>query len=606
MFKRFRFYQLIIGLFVTIFCLLICSAFQHKNGVKPAITDSKQKSTTDSLRSIVTGFEAYNIDFNTYPQELYQLTTPVAYLLRIPEEPYGGTWIVSFSDDSIYLTVQSSTHPEYNRSFVNENLLWALSEEKLIQLILNAEQREVRHRAALDLIGKNQQLSKQQSLASYFARQTQELQNITTRINATEVMGTVFYYYSSVTEFNMLRKNLVDINPRIRATTIMALNPFRLPDNRQYMQSEKLDVNLKVESDIMKFLVQDTSSIVREASAEALGIYAPEPNHRIIISLSLLTALNDPEVTVRASAANALGRQARYVADSTVVITKLSKMAKQDKPPAQLAAISSLGEFKAKSATPLLLSYLSSDNPEIKNTAISALCKIGDPDAVEPMQHLLGSQFASIRKPLIIGLGKSADPKSVTIIQNWLNDPDPKIRATVVTTLGTIKSPQVKPILLTALQDTESEIRVVAAGSLNRIEPNLSNRTYLKQLSIPDKIKLSSGEFAMMRAGLEAYYIDNGRYPLVQHFPFVLTTPVAYISYIPVEPFYKTTITFYRYYTPPSGQEWMVASDGPDQITDIDLSQVHYNPFQSDSLKPFNYNPTNGLMSNGDIWHQGP
>lgn len=464
----------------------------------------------------------------------------------------------------------------------------------------------MRHRATTDLIGKNQQLSKLQALANYFARQTQEPQNITARINATEVMGTIFHNYSSVTEYNLLQNSLNDPEPRLRAATIAALSRLRLPDNLQYMQTEHAAVSLKIESDMMRFMAQDTAALVRAEAAKSFGLVAPTPKNRTIISLSLLTALNDLDVTVRANAAEALGRQARYVADSTIVIAKLSEITQQDKPPVQVAVISSLGKYKAKSATVLLLSSLSSANPDVKNAAISALCKIGDPDTVAPMQQILGSEFNAIREPLIQGLGESSNPKAVDIIAQWLHDPDPNIREAVIIALGTKNSTQAKLLLLTTLQDTESEIRVEAAGLLNRIEPNFSERNYLNQLSISDKTMLSSGEFGMMRAGLEAYYIDNGRYPLIQQFPRVLTTPVAYISYIPAEPFSKTTIAPYRYYTPPSGQAWMLASDGPDQITDIDLSQVQYNPFQADKLKPFSYDPTNGLMSKGDFWHQGP
>lgn len=130
--KKTRFYQNIIILILILLSLLICSAYQNGTSVKPDISDPKQKSVIDSLRSIATGFEAYFIDFNTYPQKLAQLTTPISYLTRIPDEPYGGNWIFSISDDSIYLNVQSSTHPDYKRSLVNENRLRSLSEEKLI------------------------------------------------------------------------------------------------------------------------------------------------------------------------------------------------------------------------------------------------------------------------------------------------------------------------------------------------------------------------------------------------------------------------------------------------------------------------------------------
>ncbi|MFW6255454.1 MAG: hypothetical protein ACOC54_01435 [Candidatus Sumerlaeota bacterium] len=56
-------------------------------------TDASERATISlvrsDLRSIATGLEAYKLDYNIYPPHQKALTTPVAYLTSVLEDPYS-------------------------------------------------------------------------------------------------------------------------------------------------------------------------------------------------------------------------------------------------------------------------------------------------------------------------------------------------------------------------------------------------------------------------------------------------------------------------------------------------------------------------------------
>jgi len=107
----------------------------------------------------------------------------------------------------------------------------------------------------------------------------------------------------------------------------------------------------------------------------------------------------------------------------------------------------------------------------------------------------------------------------------------------------------------------------------------------------------------------------------------VLTTPVAYLTRVPRDPFNKNFLGYYRYGTPAQGaahspanySSWMLLSNGPDKDEDINPSYVVLDdrrqpvlysgyPFEGKPrpLQEFVYDPTNGTQSDGDIVRFGP
>jgi hypothetical protein len=129
-----------------------------------------------------------------------------------------------------------------------------------------------------------------------------------------------------------------------------------------------------------------------------------------------------------------------------------------------------------------------------------------------------------------------------------------------------------------------------------------------------------------MATALEAYAVDcrayppsapagspdnvNAADPLMSQRPgfapapgFVLTTPIAYISSVPADPFASTPHAVFAYVNlapnDPLRQvfgQWALMSPGPDRLWDLDLDEG-----TEEEVKAALFDPTNGAMSRGDI-----
>lgn len=157
--------------------------------------------------------------------------------------------------------------------------------------------------------------------------------------------------------------------------------------------------------------------------------------------------------------------------------------------------------------------------------------------------------------------------------------------------------------------------------------------------SIKSKEALALGQMNVIALGLESYYIDYQTYPATantnpvapavaddggsNHTSYFtlkpLTTPVAYLTRIPEDPFAVTPIppTFDQGYDryghinagyayrntqgtdqltfpafPQYAQEWEIASIGPNGV---------YDSWGTEANNLVFYDPTNGILSNGDI-----
>ncbi len=125
-----------------------------------------------------------------------------------------------------------------------------------------------------------------------------------------------------------------------------------------------------------------------------------------------------------------------------------------------------------------------------------------------------------------------------------------------------------------------------------------------------------------LATAIEAYRVDTNRYPMwemrtdfaTQRPTFILprtdrpvgsiTTPIAYITSIPRDPFSAGREEWFSYYT--SDNAWILISAGPDKDYDIVPQEDFQQPRDSKALWNIivdkTYDPTNGTMSNGDIW----
>lgn len=142
------------------------------------------------------------------------------------------------------------------------------------------------------------------------------------------------------------------------------------------------------------------------------------------------------------------------------------------------------------------------------------------------------------------------------------------------------------------------------------------------------KVVRAKADMATIALAMETYRVDNNRYPETdlrerwRRFDN-LTTPVAYLTSIPFDPFLPKDRWedgndtdwgprhgyFKMGCTPLSNpSRWAISSNGPDLDEDSVPIRFYpgYSPEVFAGLDPnYNfeiYNPTNGTLSNGDVW----
>lgn len=129
------------------------------------------------------------------------------------------------------------------------------------------------------------------------------------------------------------------------------------------------------------------------------------------------------------------------------------------------------------------------------------------------------------------------------------------------------------------------------------------------------KVVKAKSDMRVLAEALEMYHVDNYMYPqaaaiLPRRRLEPLTTPVAYLSVLPADPFgVRLFRGLYRYGAMDlaAASRWMMASAGPDLIPSTDPIEFYpgYAPgLFMGAVPDFDYmiyDPTNGVISRGDI-----
>ncbi len=115
---------------------------------------------------------------------------------------------------------------------------------------------------------------------------------------------------------------------------------------------------------------------------------------------------------------------------------------------------------------------------------------------------------------------------------------------------------------------------------------------------------------------VECYFVDWNYYPPpaideAQNsvIPKALTTPIAYIPSLPQDPYKQKGMGLYDYQLTADSHSWLARSLGPDMVPENYLSftqQTEASELEISLLNikesPFTYDPSNGIVSPGDIW----
>lgn len=189
--------------------------------------------------------------------------------------------------------------------------------------------------------------------------------------------------------------------------------------------------------------------------------------------------------------------------------------------------------------------------------------------------------------------------------------------------------------------------QLAAAGVQARPDPTNSNQFWvanviavmfsedtspegMAQEALESKVKRARSDMRTLAVALEAYYVDNNRYPPSTDNPALsarktppgkptvpsfrmkqpgeklmsLTTPIAYIVKLPEDPFAEIPEQTYGYYLTPNGLGWILFSAGPDGTMDLGWKTYDSSKAQPsiELIGRYTYDPTNGSVSAGDLY----
>lgn len=137
------------------------------------------------------------------------------------------------------------------------------------------------------------------------------------------------------------------------------------------------------------------------------------------------------------------------------------------------------------------------------------------------------------------------------------------------------------------------------------------------EASVRSKTSRVRADMRIVAIGLRDYRNDHGQWPApssipgdrIPRVPLVMTTPVAYVSYLMADPFQADIQSARRTLAYVPWQDtFVLLSFGPDRLLDTPLatrSKLPQPPNASEYLN-LTYDPTNGLRSSGDLfrWHE--
>ncbi len=240
--------------------------------------------------------------------------------------------------------------------------------------------------------------------------------------------------------------------------------------------------------------MRSTDPAVRQAAVRTLPYFGPPARKYTTVLIYFLSATNEPDASVRADAATALGSIGFDEKDAKGFqegMTALGKMILDEQRPVRLHAISALANFGpyAKSGiTSLTAALRDTSSWEVRKAAAEALGRVGldpmaGPDAavMKALTASLADKSSPVRLAVILALkdlGKSPRPAEVTAeikaLEACIADSDKIVGIWARTLLmfldeKTYLNEKTLTVLSKHLDDTDLRVRIQAAYALGNL-----------------------------------------------------------------------------------------------------------------------------------------
>jgi HEAT repeat protein len=223
---------------------------------------------------------------------------------------------------------------------------------------------------------------------------------------------------------------------------------------------------------IWQLALEDSAPRVREAgiaySADEEGLWLIEPLLRL--------CREDPEASVRAAAAEALGRFA-YLAEvgdlpawhaRQIQDTLLATVARPDEAlPVRANALASAGYFSTPQVQETIRT--SHRDPALRQSAVRAMGHNCDPAWLDTLLAETQSPDAALRAEAARALGELEDARGVSRLTELLEDPTLEVQLAAIWALGAIGGQEAQEALIYCLEDPCEAVREAAEAALGEL-----------------------------------------------------------------------------------------------------------------------------------------
>jgi len=202
---------------------------------------------------------------------------------------------------------------------------------------------------------------------------------------------------------------------------------------------------------------------------------ADEEGNWLVDPLLRLAAI-DPEASVRAAAAEALGRFA-YLAevgdlpDGRATQIQRALLALVGRPEEPMAvrnnALASVGFFSTPEVTAAIRTAHA--DPELRQSALRAMGRQCDPNWTETLLDETKRSTAALREEAARAIGEIEDTRGISRLLELLEDPTLAVRLAAIWALGEIGGEEAQEALIFCLDDSHDVVREAAEAALTEL-----------------------------------------------------------------------------------------------------------------------------------------